>query len=56
MIFSAGKIKKENIQFKLNDSVIEIVDKYKYLGIVLSQYNDAEHMYQKSLKAIFSLK
>ena len=60
MIFSAGKIKKENIQCKLNDSVIEIVDKYKYLGIVIF-YNGnlkhaAEHMYQKSLKAIFSLK
>ena len=52
--------KKENIQFKLNDSVIEIVDKYKYLGIVLFYYGNlkhaAEHMYQKRLKAIFSLK
>ena len=60
MIFSAGKTKKENIQFKLNDSVNENVDKYKYLGIVLF-YNGnlkhaAQHMYQKSLKAIFSLK
>lgn len=60
MIFSAGKIKTENIKFKLNDTVIEIVDKYKYLGILLS-YNGnfkhaADHMYQKSLKAIFSLK
>ena len=57
MIFSAGKIKKENIHFKLNESVIEIVDKYKYLSILLS-YNGnlkhaADHMYQKSLKAIF---
>ena len=39
--------------------MIEIVDKYKYLGVVLF-YNGnlkhaAEHMYQKSLKAIFSL-
>ena len=60
MIFSAGKIKTENMKFKLNDSVIEIVDKYKYLGILLS-YNGnfkhaADHMYQQSLKAIFSLK
>lgn len=60
IIFSVGKTKKENIQFKLNDSVIEIVEKYKYLGILLS-YNGnlkhaADHMYQKSLKAIFSLK
>ncbi|MEW8548168.1 MAG: reverse transcriptase domain-containing protein, partial [Candidatus Thiodiazotropha sp.] len=60
MIFSVGKIKKENMQFKIYDSVIEIVEKYKYLGILLS-YNGnlkhaAEHMYQKSLKAIFSLK
>ena len=60
MIFSAGKIKKENIHFKLNESLIEIVDKYKYLGILLS-YNGnlkhaVDHMYQKSLKAFFSLK
>ena len=60
MIFSAGKNKIENMKFKLNDSVIESVDKYKYLGILLS-YNGnfkhaADHMYQKRLKAIFSLK
>ena len=59
MIFSAGKIKKENIHFKLNKSVTEIVDKYKDLGILLS-YNGnlklvADHMYQKSLKQFFLL-
>lgn len=60
MIFSVGKMKKENMQFKLYDSVIETVEKYKYLGILLSCNGNlkhaAEHMYQKSLKAIFSLK
>ena len=60
MIFSVGKIKTENIQFKLNDSVIEIVEKYKYLGVLVF-YNGnlkqaSDHMYQQSLKAIFSLK
>ena len=60
MVFSAGKIKTDNIKFTLNKSDIEIVDNYKYLGILLS-YNGnfkhaADHMYQKSLKAIFSLK
>ena len=58
MIFSAGKIKKENIHFKLNESVIEILDKYRYLGILLSYSGNlkyaADHMYQKSLKAFFS--
>ena len=60
MVFSAGKIKTDNIKFTLNKSDIEIVDNYKYLGILLS-YNGnfkhaADHLYQKSLKAIFSLK
>ena len=60
MVFSVGKIKKENIQFKLSDSFIEIVEKYKYLVAIVS-YNGklkhaTDHMYQKSLKAIFSLK
>ena len=60
IVFSVRKIKKENRQFKLNDSVIETVEKYKYLGVILS-YNGnlkhaASHMYQRSLKAIFSLK
>ena len=59
MVFSAGKIKTDNIKLTLNKSDIEIVDNYKYLGILLS-YNGnfkhaADHMYQKSLKAIFHL-
>ena len=60
MVFSVGKIKKENIQFKLNDSFIEIEEKYKYLVAIVSYSGNlkhaADHMYQKSLKAIFSLK
>ena len=44
----------------IHNSEIEIVEKYKYLGVILF-YNGnlkhaANHLYQKSLKATFSLK
>ena len=60
MIFSYDKADASLHKFTFNGSEIEIVHKYKYLGIIL-HYNGnfkhaAEHMYQKSLKAIFSLK
>ena len=60
MIFSKGKIKKENFSFSINNEHIEIVDKYKYLGIMLNFNGNlkhaAEHMYSRSIKAMFSLK
>ena len=58
MIFSKGKIKKENFSFSINNEHIEIVDKYKYLGIMLyfngNLKHAAEHMYNMSIKAMFS--
>ena len=60
MIFSKGKIKTDKLNFTINNTQIEVVDKYKYLGIMLNFNGDlkhaAEHMYYKSIKAIFSLK
>ena len=52
MVFSAGKIKTDNIKFTLNKSDNEIVDNYKYLGILLT-YNGnfkyaVDHMCQKA--------
>ena len=60
MIFSSGKLDIKSFRFTIFGNEIEIVHKYKYLGIIL-HYNAnlkhaAEHMYQKSLKGIFSLK
>lgn len=59
MIFSKGK-KKSAIKFKINGQNIETVDKYKYLGMLISFNGNlkhaAEHMYNKALKAVFSLK
>ena len=50
----------ESFRFTIYGKEIEIVKKYKYLGIII-HYNAnlkhaAEHMYQKSLKGIFSLR
>ena len=60
MIFSSRKYKTENPSFQLNYSSTEIVDKYKYLGIILSNNGNFKHavdyLYQNSLKAIFALK
>ena len=64
MIFSKGKIKKENFSFSIRvnneHTCIEVADKYKYLGIMLNFNGNlkhaAEHMYSRSIKAMFSLK
>ena len=60
VIFSYDKADASLHKFTFNGSEIEIVHKYKYLGIIF-HYNGnfkhaAEHIYQKRLKAIFSLK
>lgn len=60
MIFSKGKRKSSSYNFTLNEQRLDIVEKYKYLGILLF-YNGnlkhaADHMYHKGLKAVFSLK
>ena len=35
IVFSAGKVTTDRIKFTLNESDTEIVDNYKYLGILL---------------------
>lgn len=52
MIFSVGKMKKENMQFKLYDSVIETVEKYKYLGILLSCNGNLKHAAEQCIKKV----
>ena len=57
MVFSSDKIDTKSFKSAFNGSEIEIVNKYKCLGIIL-HYNAnfkhaAEHMYQKSLKVFF---
>ena len=51
-----GSRKKPNFQFKIDDTIIEIVDRYKYLGIVFSQsgsfLNARKHIVQQAKKAM----
>lgn len=58
MIFSNKKVKYP--KFLFNGNEIEIVDEYKYLGILLTYNGNLKHaanyLYNKSLKAIFALK
>ena len=58
--FSKGKIKTDKLNFNINNTQIEIVDKYKYLRIMLNFNGNlkhaAERMYNKSINASFSLK
>ena len=59
IVFSKGKRKLSQFNFTIDNQHIEAVEKYKYLGVILS-YNDnlkhvAEHMCNKGLKAVFSL-
>jgi len=60
IIFSKGKRKPSQDKFLINEQEIEVVEKYKYLGVILT-YNGnlkhaADHMYAKGLKAVFGLK
>jgi hypothetical protein len=60
MVFSKGKRKLSQFNFTIDNQHIEAVEKYKYLGVILS-YNGnlkhaAEHMLNKGLKAVLSLK
>ena len=59
-MFSKGKRKLSQFNFTIDNQHIKAVEKYEYLGVILS-YNDnlkhaAEHMCNKGLKAVFSLK
>lgn len=52
LIFGARK--RSDIQFKLNEDIIEIVNKYKYLGVYFSQFgsflNARKHIVQRPKK------
>ena len=60
MLFSKGKRDYSKFSFFIQNSELEIVEKYKYLGIVFhfngNLKHAAEDLYNKSLKAFFSLK
>jgi hypothetical protein len=43
IIFSKGKRKWSNFRFMINDQKIEVVEKYKYLGVIGILYS-MEHM------------
>lgn len=59
IIFSKGKKDFSKFNFSINGTAIEIVEKYKYLGIILyfngNLKHAAEHLYSQSLKALFSI-
>ena len=60
MIFSKGKEDYSKYHFFQNNSQIEIVERYKYLGIVFYFNGNLKHaaddLYNKALKAFFSVK
>jgi hypothetical protein len=59
MIFSKGHKNFKKFHFFYNNLEVEIVEKYKYLGIIIyfngNFKHAAEHLYNQSLKALFSL-
>jgi hypothetical protein len=60
IVFSKGKRKTDNLTFYIENKKLEVVGKYKYLGVIVS-YNDnlkfaAEQLCNKGLKAVFSLR
>ena len=59
MIFSKGHKNFKKFHFFYNNLEVEIVEKYKYLGIIIyfngNFKHAAEHLYNPSLKALFSL-
>lgn len=60
MIFTVRKKDYSEYNFHFNDSVIDIVEKYKYLGIVFFFNGKLMHavndLYNKSIKSFFSLR
>ena len=58
LIFSKG-ITKQNLHFFYDDSELEIVNEYKYLGILLSRNGsfsqNKKYLAQQANKALFSL-
>jgi hypothetical protein len=60
MIFSKGKNYYSKYHFFQNNSQIEIVERYNYLGIVFYFNGNLKHaaddLYNKALKAFFSVK
>jgi hypothetical protein len=60
IIFSKGKRKWSNFRFMINDQKIEVVEKHKYLGVILTYNGNLKHaadqLCNKALKATFSLK
>jgi predicted DNA-binding ArsR family transcriptional regulator len=59
MIFSKGHKNFKRFNFFYSNLEIEIVEKYKYLGIIIyfngNLKHAVEHLYNQSLKALFSL-
>ena len=60
IIFSKGKKDFKKFQFWCGNSEIEIVERYKYLGVVFTYNGNMKHsadeLYKKGLKAFFKLK
>ena len=54
MIFGGRKKSNERFRFTLDDMIIEIVDRYKYLGVFFSQagsfLNARKHIVQQAKK------
>ena len=59
VIFGGRKTSNGRFKFTLDDMVIEIVDKYKYLGVIFSQsgsfLNARKHIVQQAKKAMILL-
>ena len=59
MIFSKGKKDFTKFKFTFQDLPVDIVEKYKYLGIIFYFNGNLKHaaddLYNKGLKAFFSL-
>jgi hypothetical protein len=60
MLMSKGKLNKQKFHFHIGNTNLEIVDEYRYLGVVLyfngNMKHAAENVYNKSIKAYFALR
>ena len=60
IVFSKGKRKTDNLKFYIENKKIEVVGKYKYIGVIVSYNGNLkfadEQLCNKGLKAVFSLK
>ena len=50
MHFKTGRRKRSEFQFIIGDNILELTEKYKYLGVIFTEKNDLSRFVTKPTK------